>query len=133
MALRSERRFISKNNIKSGMLVEFSYKKIKDGNTGSYMVLVIDPAKKNESSTNDQLHGLLVDDLSDMDLVRISTEFGQVFNYSGDNRSNPITNLQSDEAYARYTTSTIKNDRRYRTFVVDNISSLRQILIGELE
>jgi hypothetical protein len=133
MALRSERKFIAKGSIKSGMLVEFSYTKIKDGSVGSYMVLVIDPAKKNESTTNDQLHGLLVDDLSDMDLVRMSTEFGQVFNYNPDNRSNPITNLQSDDAYARYTTSTMKNDRRYRTFLLQNISSLRQILIGELE
>jgi len=133
MALRSERKFISKGNIQSGMLVEFSYKKIKDGNTGKYTVLVIDPNKKNESTTKDQLHGLLVDDLSDMDLVRISTEFGQTFNYNADDRSNPITNLQSGEAYSRYTASTMKNDRRYRTFVVDNISSLQQILIGELE
>jgi hypothetical protein len=133
MALRSERRFIAKGNIQSGMLVEFSYKKIKDGAVGNYMVLVIDPAKKNESTTNDQLHGLLVEDLSDMELVRISTEFGKVFNYNPDDIVAPITNLQSDEAYFRYTASTMKSDRRYRTFIVDNISSLRQILIGELE
>jgi hypothetical protein len=115
------------------MLIEFSYTKIKDGSMGKYTVLVIDPSKKNESTTNTQLHGLLVDDLSDMDLVRISTEFGQTFNYNPDDRSNPITNLQSEDAYARYAASTMKNDRRYRTFAVNNISSLRQILIGELE
>jgi hypothetical protein len=41
--------------------------------------------------------------------------------------------LQSDEAYARYRTSSIKKDRLYRTFLVDSITNVRQILIGELE
>ena len=114
MALRSERRFIAKNNIQSGMLLEFSYAKIKDGSTGTYTVLVIDPIKKNETTGNEQLHALLVDDLSDMQLIQLITKLGN-FEFDPDNRAAPITNLQSDEAYTKYL-GTVKSERRYRTF-----------------
>jgi hypothetical protein len=130
MALRSSRRFISKNNIKSGMLVEFSYKKIKDGGTGSYMILVIDPNKINESNDNKHLHGILIDDLSDDDLMELVSVLGDD-KPNLDIRTAPLANLQSTEAYNRYL-NTNKSKRIYRTFVVDNISNLRQILIGRL-
>jgi hypothetical protein len=131
MALRSERRFISKANIQSGMLVEFSYTKIKDGSTGSYMVLVIDPIKKNETTGNDQLHGLLIDDLTDMELIGLITKLGGI-EFNSDKPEAPLTNLQSDEAYSKYLNTT-KSQRRYRTFVMKNVSNPRQILIGEIQ
>jgi len=131
MALRSERRFISKNKIQSGMLLEFSYMKITDGATGVYTVLVIDPAKKNESTGNEQLHALLIDDLSDMELIGLVTTLGS-FQFNPDERTAPLTNLQSDDAYNKYL-STTKSQRRYRTFILKNIASPRQILIGEIE
>jgi hypothetical protein len=131
MALRSERRFIANGNIESGMLLEFSYTKIKDGSIKSYMVLVIDPIKKNETTGNEQLHALLVDDLNDMELIQLITKLGS-FEFDPDNRAAPITNLQSDAAYTKYL-GTVKSERRYRTFITKNISSLRQILIGGLE
>jgi hypothetical protein len=133
MALRSERRFISKYDITTGMLLEFSYIKDKDKKPANYMVLVIDPEKLHDSTDNAHLHGILIKDLSDLEIVRISTEIGQEFNYNPDERRVPITMLQSDEAYARYRTSSIKKDRLYRTFLVDSITNVRQILIGELE
>lgn len=123
MALKSQRRFISKTNVTSGMLLEFSYTKTSDNTTKNYITLVIDPNKDN------RMHALLVDDLSDMELVGMITRLGS-FNYDADNPANPLTNLKTDEAYTKYLG--IKNDRRYRTFLVNNISSLRQILVGEL-
>jgi hypothetical protein len=123
MALKSQRRFISKTKLQSGMLLEFTYKKISDTSTKNYIVLVIDPDR------NNHLHALLVEDLSDMELVGMITKLGN-FSYDADNPANPLTNLKSDEAYSKYLG--IKNQRRYRTFVSDNISNLRQILIGEL-
>lgn len=129
MSLRSERRFISISNVKSGMLVEFNYKK-HDLTSKSYTVIVIDPDK------DSYFHAFLLDDLSDLDIVRIATEFGKEFNYNTDSpsaRKEPITNLQTDGAYDRYKRSLFRNDRRYRTFIRSNISQLRQILLGELE
>lgn len=131
MALRSERRFISKSKIESGMLLEFSYMKIADGAAGQYTVLVIDPVKKNESTGNEQLHALLIDDLSDMELIGLITTLGS-FQFNPDDRAAPLTNLQSDAAYNKYL-STTKSQRRYRTFILKNITSPRQILIGEVE
>ena len=131
MALRSERRFISKSKIQSGMLLEFSYMKIADGATGTYTVLVIDPVKKNESTGNEQLHALLIDDLSDMELIGLITTLGS-FQFNPDERDAPLTNLQSDAAYTKYL-STTKSQRRYRTFILKNIASPQQILIGEIE
>lgn len=123
MALRSERRFISKEAIQSGMLVEFTYKKVSDESIKSYTVLIVDPNK------DDYLHGLLISDLSDAELIGLVTKLGS-FTYDPDNRAEPITNLQSDAAYDRYLG--IKNERRYRTFLRENISSLRQILTGTI-
>lgn len=123
MPLRSERRFIAKSNLSSGMLIDFSYKKISDGSSKNYTALVIDPNK------DKYLHALLIEDLSDSELVNMITRLGQ-FSYDPDERNKPITDLQSDEAYSKYLG--IKNERRYRTFLVENISSLRQILIGKL-
>ena len=131
MALRSERKFISKSKIESGMLLEFSYMKIADGATGKYTVLVIDPVKKNESTGNEQLHALLIDDLSDMELIGLITALGS-FQFNPDERDAPLTNLQSDAAYTKYL-STTKSQRRYRTFILKNIASPQQILIGEIE
>ena len=254
MALRSERRFIGKKNIQSGMLLEFSYTKKSDGSTKSYMVLVIDPSKKNENSNTIQLHGIIINDLSDDELINlVSTLGGAPLSQVGQRASNakiklytdpsyfgaeiiddtgfgslpivnipanqlvgfepdvkmsqpkskanvekivvglkagdklppilvrkykngyqvldghhrfwaykllninsipscivpaedieevgkqdnskdrraPLANLQTDETYAKYMGS-IKNDRRYRTFVIDNINNPRQILLGEI-
>lgn len=123
MPLRSERRFIGKSKISSGMLIDFSYKKVSDGSSKNYTALVIDPDK------DKYLHALLIEDLSDSELVGMITKLGQ-FSYNPDEPNKPLTDLQNDEAYNKYLG--IKNERRYRTFLVDNISSLRQILIGEL-
>ena len=131
MALRSERRFISKSKIESGMLLEFSYTKIADGASGRYTVLVIDPVKKNESTGNEQLHALLIDDLDDMELIRLITTLGS-FQFNPDERDAPLTNLQSDAVYTKYLNTT-KSQRRYRTFILKNITNPQQILIGEIE
>jgi hypothetical protein len=122
MALKSERRFISKNDIQSGILIEFFYKK-KDGSTKKYITLVIDPDK------NGLLHALLIDDLSDFEILQTITKLANL-NYDPSNPKAPITNLQTDEAYVNY--SLIKDQRRYRTFLTENIFNLRQILIGDV-
>lgn len=123
MALKSQRRFISKTKIESGMMVDFSYTKLSDGSVKNYTVLVIDPDK------DSKLHALLIDDLSDMEMVTMITKLGS-FSYDPDNPAKPLTDLKSDEAYSNYLG--IKNQRRYRTFLLEKISNARQILIGEL-
>lgn len=123
MALRSERRFISKDKIESGMMLEFSYKKVDDGSVQKYTVLVIDPDK------NSYVHALKIDDLSDTEVINLVTKLNS-FNYDPTNPRTPITNLQSDDAYNKYLG--IKSDRRYRTFVKKNIMYPRQILLGNL-
>lgn len=123
MALRGERRFISINNVLSGMLIQFSYRKATDNSIKNYTIIVVDPNK------NNYLHGLLIDDLSDSELIGLITQLGE-FNYDPTNRSSPITNLQSDVSYNKYKGL---NQRRYRTFLLNNISNLRQILIGKVE
>jgi hypothetical protein len=123
MALRSVRRFIGINNVKSGMLVQFGYSKL-DNSSNSYTALVIDPNK------NNYMHALLIDKLSDAELVSLVTQLGSL-NYDPEAKNAPITDLQNDEAYKNYTQ--IKDKRLYRTFRLNKISNLRQILIGELK
>lgn len=126
MALKSERRFISLSNLSSGMMIEFRYTKA-DSTAKSYTAIVIDPNK------DSYLHALLLDNLSDSEIIQVATDLGREFNYDPDVRNAPITNLQSEEVYNRYKASQFKSERRYRTFLLSNISSLRQILIGEMK
>jgi hypothetical protein len=128
MSLRSERRFISKQTIKSGMLVEFDY--IPDGSAskGNYQVLIIDPSKYNNGKQ--YLHGILTADLSDFDVISLITKLGNL-KLDPDERDMPLSELANDLAYANYK-QYIKKERRYRTFLIDNIKTIKQILIGEL-
>ena len=130
MPLRSERRFISYEKIKSGMLLEFSYKG-ENSTQKKYTVMVIDPSRQNTHATEYQLHALLIDDLSDMELLRLVSKVGNL-SLDPNNRAAPLTNLQTNEAYEKYKKS-LKSDNRYRTFNVDKLTVVRQILIGELE
>jgi hypothetical protein len=130
VALRSERRFISYSQVTTGMMVEFSYTK-DSGETGTYSAIVIDPSKKGENEL--YMHAILIDDLSDEEIVKLATEIGQEFNFDPDARRNPLTYLQTNEAYDRYRASNIKPKRIYRTFVTNRIKMVRQILIGALE
>jgi len=68
--------------------------------------------------------------LSDAELVSLVTQLGSL-NYDPEAKNAPITDLQNDEAYKNYTQ--IKDKRLYRTFRLNKISNLRQILIGELK
>jgi hypothetical protein len=121
MALLSERRFISTSKITSGMFVEFSYRKVKDNATKTYIALVIDPNR------DGYLHAILVNDLPDQEIIKLITQLGNL-TYDPTQRDQPVTDLQSDDAYRRYTT--LQGKYQYRTFLVPNISGLRQILIG---
>jgi hypothetical protein len=126
MALRSERRFLGRNElIKSGMLVQFTYQK-EDSTKSEYTVLVIDPNK------DSQLHAIVLDNLSDADVFRMVLELAETIQFVPyDNRAS-LANLQSDQMYNRYKSSAIKTERRYRTFIVDRIINARQILTGAL-
>lgn len=126
MPLRSQRRFISKTNVKSGMMVEFNYTK-SDSTASTYTILVVDPDKSG------YLHGVLINDLSDTELIKFTREVGEEFNYNSSERKEPITNLQSDGAYQRYKSSEFGAVRRYRTFVLNKVTNIRQILIGVID
>jgi len=127
MALRSERRFISKTNIKSGMLLSITYKK-NSGEVKDYMLITIDPDKENKFTKNNQLHGLLVDDLSDEELIKMIVTIGNLSYDPTDVRA-PLTDIQNDEAYEKFKAN-YDTKKRYRTFTLDNIRSVRQILVG---
>jgi hypothetical protein len=129
MALRGTRRFTSKGNIQSGMLIDISYQK-DSGETKTYSVLVIDPDKTNQFTNNRQLHGLLIDDLTDDGVIKLINDMGEL-TYDSEDKRAPLTDLQNNEAYQRFSAN-YDTKKRYRTFTLDNIKSVRQILIGEI-
>lgn len=130
MALRSERRFTALDNAVSGMMTSFSYTKL-DGTTKSYMVLVIDPQLRTDDG-KEYLHGLLIDQLSDPELLQLAVTLGQTISIDPDDRRAPVTNLQTDEAYARYLQS-YKGRDLYRKFIRSNIKGFQQILLGGID
>jgi len=133
MPLRSERRYISTSNIKSGMMIEFSYSK-KSGGSGSYVVLVVDPNRKNDRATEPQLHGFVIDALSDSQLIEFFSSFSTSININyEDRRASIVENLNTDEAYKAFSTSKYVKDRSYRTFNLSGMSQVRQVLIGSVD
>ena len=133
MALRSERRFIGITSLKSGMMIEFNYTK-KSGGSGNYVVLVVDPKRQNERATEPQLHGFVIDELSDSELIEFFTSFGKSTKLDyDDRRASVVEDLNTDEAYNTFKSSKYVKDRSYRTFNLSGMSSIRQILIGSVD
>lgn len=133
MSLRSERRYIKLDDVKPGMMVEFFYKKVS-GDSSNYIVLVVDPNRTNDRATQPQLHGFVIDKLSDRELVEFFMSFRKTtkFDYD-DRRASVVEELNTDEAYATFASSKYVTDRKYRTFNRTGISQLRQILLGSVE
>lgn len=133
MPIRSTRRFIGVNNIKSGMMIDFIYKK-KSGGSGSYVVLVVDPNRKNDRATEAQLHGFVIDQLSDEELIEFFTSFGKSVNLDyTDKRASIVEDLNTDDAYTKFVSSKYVGNRSYRTFNLSGMSGVRQILLGTIE
>lgn len=133
MPIRSERRFIGLNSIKSGMMIQFDYQK-KSGGSGNYIVLVVDPNRQNEHASEPQLHGFIIEELNDEELVEFFSSFKQSINLDyGDRTASVVEGLNTDEAYSTFTTSKYVTNRSYRTFNLSGMSRIRQILLGSVE
>lgn len=133
MALRSQRRYISASALASGMMIEFSYQK-KSGGGGNYVVLVVEPSRPNKYSSEPQLHGYVIDQLNDQELIEFISSFEKNIKIDRDDkRASIIEGLNSDEAYQKFLSSKYAQDRSYRTFNIKNMSQIRQILIGSVE
>ena len=133
MPLRSERRFISINSVTPGMMIQFNYTK-KSGGSGSYVVLVVDPKRQNDHATEPQLHGFVIDELTDAQLIEFFASIGANINIDyEDRRASVVEGLNTDEAYNKFKGSKYVDSRSYRTFNLTGISQVRQILIGAAE
>lgn len=133
MPLRSERRFISLNSVTPGMMIQFNYTK-KSGGSGSYTVLVVDPNRQNDHASEPQLHGFVIDELSDSQLIEFFASFGKTINLDyEDRRASVVEGLNTDEAYNMFKASKYVDNRSYRTFNISSMSSVRQILLGEVD
>jgi hypothetical protein len=133
MALRGQRRYININDVKSGMMVQFTYSK-KSGGTEEYVVLVIDPTRKNDHATEPQLHGFTIKELSDNELIDFFNSLGSNKTITADDKRAPVVeSLNSDDAYAKFASSKYVSGRAYRTFNLSGISDVRQVLLGTVE
>ncbi len=134
MALRSERRTINLDKIEPGMMLQFLYTNL-NGESDSYVVLVIDPRRQNTHAREPQLHAFIIEDMSDEEVIEFITSFRTTTNIGDyENRRKAIVDkLNSDEAYSRFRSSRYAGGRPYRTFNRSKMKMVRQILTGELE
>lgn len=133
MPIRSELRFISLNNIKSGMMIKFGYTK-KTGESNDYTVLVVDPKRQNEHATEPQLHGFIIDELSDTELIDFFASFKKTINIDySDRRASVVEDLNTDEAYTTFLSSKYVKNRSYRTFNLSSMFQVRQVLLGSVD
>lgn len=129
--LRGTRQFISKEKLESGMLVEFSYRQeYGDKTVKTYQILVIDPRKKNERGSEDLLHGILIEDLNDSELLQLANSLS-VEPLLLEGEKIPLTNFKSTGTLINYNASAFKDSKKYRTFILKNIQGTpRQILLN---
>lgn len=133
MPLRSERRFIGVSNVTSGMIVQFNYTKL-NGDSNQYVVLVVDPYRKNERAREHQLHGYDVKDMSDEELITFATTFSSRIQIDPvERRKELVGDLNTQDAYETFRSSQFSQGRPYRTFNLSKITQMRQILIGSPE
>lgn len=133
MPIRSERRFISLSNVRPGMIVQFNYTKLS-GDSGSYVVLVIDPSRQNTHARELQLHGYDIQDMTDEELITFISNLRKSIQFDPEFRNRSIvSDLDSDEAYETFMSSRFKDSRPYRTFNLSKINQLRQVLLGSPE
>lgn len=133
MAIRSERRYISLGDIQSGMMIQFNYTK-QSGDNDQYMVLVVDKDKKNKYTNEPQLHGFVIDDLSDSQLVEFFSSFSKTINLDyTDRRASVVEGLNTSEAYNAFKSSKYVKNRSYRTFNLNKMTQIRQVLVGSVD
>ena len=133
MGIKSERRFISMVDVKPGMMLEFNYTK-KDRTSDKYTVLVVDPDRQNDHANEPQLHAVLIDELSDRELVELFASFRTEINMNPyERKESVVTELNSDGAYESFINSRFGGERKYRTFNRSAMSGVRQILLGMVE
>lgn len=130
MALLSERRYISQTSIQSGMIVQFNYTKL-NGDSNQYTVLVIDPNRTNKHASQPQLHGYNLEDMSDEEIINLAGVFKKTININPETRNEPLVEeLNSSDAYENFSNSVFYDDRKYRTFNINAMSQVRQVLIS---
>lgn len=133
MPIRSIREYINLDDVESGMMVQFTYTKVSGG-SDQYVVLVVDPRKPNKYTKEPQLHGFIIKELSDSELVEFFTSFKKTTKLDyDDKRASVIEGLNTDEAYKTFASSRYVQDRTYRTFNLKKIKKMRQILLGTPE
>lgn len=136
MSLLSERRFISISNVKPGMLLEFNYTK-KDGGSGQYTVLVIDPDRKNDHSMESLLHAIDISGMSDEEIIEtlasFQTQIDLGVDSEEDRKKQVVKDVNTQQAYVNLQDSKFRERRRYRTFIRNSVSRPRQILLGRVE
>jgi hypothetical protein len=109
------------------MILDFRYNKL-NGEAKMYQALVIDPSKLDKHTGNLQMHGLLIDDLGDQELLEMLKMLGSFFEAPPGWR-NPIADYNSDAVYERIKQRITDIKKRYRTFLVDNITEPRQRIV----
>jgi hypothetical protein len=112
------------------MLLDIIYQK-DSGETSTYSVLAIDPDKVNQFTNNRQLHGLLIGDLTDDEIVKLINVMGELI-YNPEDKKAALVDLQNNESYQKFSAN-YDTKKRYRTFTLNNIRSVRQILVGGIE
>lgn len=97
-------------------------------------MLVVDPNRRNERATESQLHGFVIDELSDSELLEFFASFRKSISLDYDDRKRSVVEgLNTDEAYETFASSKYVKDRSYRTFNLSGMTQIRQILIGSVD
>ena len=129
MTLRSKRRFISIGDIQSGMMLQFRYTKA-DNTTDDYIVLVIDPSRRDPRTDKIQLHAYDIGQLSDSDIEQFMLDLDTVLTIDVNNRRKSLVALNVDEVYRHFIKSSQYKDRPYKRFLPEKMQLVRQLLVG---
>lgn len=129
MPLRGQGKYVGIDDVESGMMIDFTYSK-KSGGSQRYTVLVVDPRRTNDHASEPQLHGFVINSLSDSQLIEFFSSLGTPKELKTGETVVVVEELNSDEAYKKFVSSKYVSNRSYRTFNISGIRRVRQIFVG---
>lgn len=115
MALRKKAQSIGKNQIRTGQVLEIQYTKV-DGEKDTAMILVTDP------EYDGKLHALKLTSLSETEMESLISDIRSVTRSNTENKTAIYDSLKNSP-YAVI--------RPYRTYIKNNISSVKRITLGQ--
>lgn len=128
MPLSIEQRPVPLSTIRPGSILTVNYTK-KDGSGGIYLIMVVDPYRKNQHAKEPQVHGYLVNEMTESEFINFVVALSCPILVDPINSEIKIADLSNTEAYQSLPIISTYTPRPYRTFNISGINNVTEAVI----